>query len=179
MAAVDTTLAEIREATGQTAADGALSATETTALTDDDTSTTTGEKIGKGGIDGDMIRLEFPDLSGLAVDDTMTFYSVGEHNTTEMDLLPYDSAGTPTLTGAINISWGSGANTFTITQAFIDELFDQGGDSFAVRMMNVDWGNGGGGDVQLAEVDADLTAAGAPAVFLPFYRRIANVLLRM
>lgn len=134
-----------------------------TGLTDDDTGSSV-LKIGKGGANGDALRIEYADLAGLAVNDTITILITAIHQIDDgMDLLAYIDSNSVTATGRINLDapMTIGANLYTITQAFIDELGDVGSGNFAVR-----WGPRAqeAGDCSTAEVDADLTASAAAAL---------------
>lgn len=98
-------------------------------LADDDTTT---QVVKQGKSPDDIAKVHFPvDPLGLSTSDTISVHFGMTMNYVEMAILPYDAAGTvdPTNRIAYTLSGGSPA-VFTLTQNFIDDLFDQGGGSF-------------------------------------------------
>jgi len=171
------------DATAWDAADGAQVTDVTTCMTDNDTVVAC-VKVGKD--PDDIMRAEYNvDPAGLLAGDTLDLWISTLHNVTDVALLPYIGAGTVSTTNKIVVTASTGAfNTFTLTSAFISDLFDQGGGSFAARFVE---DLGISGDFGVNELDADLTGA-AVAVFeqrythngftiatvekpLPFWRR--------
>lgn len=125
-------------------------------VADDDTVSTV-TKQGKS--PDDIIRVDYAvDPTGLSTSNSITVHFGMTMNYAVMKLVPYDAAsgvlGTNKLTYALS---GGSPAVFTFTQAFIDDLFDQGGGSFAVRIAEDTAAIAG--DVVIAEIDADLTAA--------------------
>lgn len=171
MAAKDPSEIDTVDVTSYAAADGTFQADLLSEGTDDNTSAGINaasiSKIGKTGFPhGDILRVIFADgFAGLAVGDTITLYISSIHATSNLNLLAYTSSSAVTATEELQISISTGANVFTLTQVFIDELVDLGSDAWGVRITNTAWGSGGGGDIQIAEVDADFT----PVVSDPVY----------
>lgn len=132
---------------------------DTTILTDGDKVIASAVKWGKS--PDDVCRIEFTqDKADLADGDTITIYGVANiHNVATVALLAYSgSASAVTETDKITLSLSAGDNTFTLTTAFIGQLFDQGSGAWAVRCTE----DGGiSGDYKMAEVDADITISGA------------------
>lgn len=117
-------------------------------------------KVGKA--PDDLLRVTFSaDPTLLQTTDTITSFDVGFHNMSVLALYPYTTATAVSATNKITNSGGSGTLVFTLTQAFIDDLFDQGSGSFAVRIHEDAWDIiTNPGDFKEAEVDADLTTTG-------------------
>ncbi len=183
MAAKDPVSTDAVELTGDLADDGTRHSDNggcpptvyLTCLTDDNT-TSSCLKPGKGGVDGDALRVEYTDLAGVAVNDTISFVLRNIHQIDDgVEIQAYTDSNSVTATAKLVNSAPIGVNstqTFTLTQAFIDELGDVGGGNFAVRFQPQAQE---AGDVQVAEVDADLTeAAGGlsiPVAMASFRRR--------
>ena len=163
MAALDPSLVQALAATAWDAADGAEQADLTTEATNDTTgagiNVAGASKVGKGGSPhGDILRVAFDqDFGGVAVNDTITVEIESIHNVDDLAILAYTAATTVTTTAKIVVTMATGPLVFTLTQAFIDELVELGTDGWAVRVVE-DLSTGG--DWQLSEVDADITAGG-------------------
>ena len=159
MAATDPTYAKPHDASAWDAADGSAIEDWLTSLTDDDTTSDSGNKQGKG--PDDILRLEFPNLSTIAVGDTVSVWIIALHNYGTGALLPYSSATGVTTTDKITVTMVDDAeNVFTLTQAFIDDLFDQGSGTWAARFVEDGEING---DINITEIDSNLTVTGAAA----------------
>lgn len=133
--------------------DGTL-VTETLAYDGD---TATGfVKIGKNPEDGLKITWNTGHAS-LAVGDIFKVFATGLHNYGETACLPHISSSAVTDTGKlVSSSWAASQfNDFTVTQAFLDELNDQGSGKFSVRFVP---DNDGTGDTTCSECDQTLTA---------------------
>jgi hypothetical protein len=152
MVAVDPTYGQSHDAADWDAADGAAVTDALADLTDDDTATTA---VTQGQGTNDIVRMEFPGLSGIAAGDTITVHFDMTMNYTTMVLLPYSSATGVTTTNKLSYTMSGGTPAvFTLTSAWITDLFDQGSDTFACRIvedLEID------GSVELTEVDSDLT----------------------
>jgi len=184
MAATDPSKVEAIELVSNswTGDDESVAATLTTEAIDDDTTTEINaldvSKIGKGGgVHGEALRIEFSSGFGdLAANDTITVWLGGLHAVNDLAMLAYTDVNTVTTTDKIVETSVSGQTIFTLTSAFITALNDLGSGSFAVRIVE---DLGVSGDWKIAEVDADLTVGGAPALFLPIFPKRQNTLLRM
>lgn len=174
MAAVDPTYAKPHDATAWDAADGAAIEDWLTSLTDDDTTTDSSNKQGKS--PDDILRLEFPNLSTIAVGDTVSVWIIALHEYVTGALLPYDGASSVLTTNKITVTMvDDSENIFTLTQAFIDDLFDQGSGTWACRFVE----DGEiAGDTNITEIDSDLTLAAAAAL-LPKSRVTLQSVARM
>ncbi len=135
------------------AADGAFQADFTALLTNGNTSV---GYVNIGAANHEVLRIKFSGVSTLSAGDTITIWVTTLTTFATMALLPYDTATTIDASNKLTVSAATGANVFTLTQAFIDDLFDDSG-NFYVRMVE-DGGISGG--AQTAEVDADLTTEG-------------------
>lgn len=164
MAAKDPSEIDTVDVTSYAAADGTFQADLLSQGTDDNTTqginSASISKIGKQGFPhGDILRVIFADgLAGLADGDTITLYISSIHATSNLNILAYTSTSAVTATEEIQISISTGANVFTLTTAFIGQLGDLGSGAWGVRIANTAWGSGGGGDIQIAEVDADISS---------------------
>lgn len=154
MTAVDPTKVAIMDAAAWNSADISEISDDTTCATDNNLVVQCNNKVGKS--PDDVLRIEFPDLSTIAVGDTVTIQQIGYHNVATLALLPYDGASSVLTTNKITFTTGSTpeAAVFTLTQAFIDDLFDQGSGTWACRLTE---DNGLSGDYKYSEVDGDLT----------------------
>ena len=158
MTATDVNTAKTVDGTNvETSTDGSDVTTGLAGGLSDDNTTTEIIKVGKS--PEDILRLDYAiDPTGLAVGDTITAHTIGFHNITDLALYAYDTANGVASGSKIVIvgATASGANVFTFTQAFIDDLLDQGGGSFSVRIHEDAWDiSTNAGDYKLAEVDAD------------------------
>ncbi len=158
MTATSPTYARSHDASDWDADDGSEVADYLTGLDDNDTGTNV-VKLGKA--PDDIVRVEFPNLATLTTSDTVSVYWGSLHNFVTMTLVPYDAAAGVDTTNNIIVAVDliPSPAVFTLTSGFIAALHDLGSDTWAARITE----NGGiGGDVQLREVDSDLTeAAGA------------------
>lgn len=114
--------------------------------------------IKQGKSPDDIVRMTFVRFADLAVGDTVTVREVGLHNYVNMALIPYVNTvgGVSQVAGERLSETASDPITFTITQAFKDALVDQGGDSWAARIVEDLEING---DVKISEVDSDISEA--------------------
>ena len=116
------------------------------------------KKIGKS--PDDALRVEFAeDKANLAVGNTITLHLEGAHNWTVGELLAYNSATGVTATARLTATLSGGTCVFTITAAWIAELFDQGSGKWAFRF-NED-NSFLDGDIKISEIEADLTVGAA------------------
>ena len=156
MVAVDPTVAESRDATAWDAADGSVVTDFLTCATDDELVTAC---VKQGKDPDDIVRVEFPGLSAIAVGDTVSFNTVMLHNYVTAAFVPYSSASGVDTGNKITVAAVEGGNTtFTLTAGFIAALFDQGSGTWAARFvedLEID------GDVSIREVDSDLTVVAA------------------
>jgi len=104
----------------------------------------------------DVLRLSFSGLGTLAAGDTISVWVTALSTYATMALLPHDAAGTVATGNKLTLTAATGENVFTLTQAFIDDLFDIGG-SFQVRVVE---DAGISGSATIAEIDANLTTEG-------------------
>jgi hypothetical protein len=153
LSAINPSQAAVYTVSAWNAVDGAFQANWVSLLTNGNTSTGI-VAVGAGA--DDILRLTFSGLSTLKAGDTITIWVTALSTYTTMALLPYDTATTVATGNKLTLTAATGANTFTLTQAFIDDLFDLGGD-FRVRMVE---DAGISGSATVAEVDADLTTSG-------------------
>lgn len=112
----------------------------------------------------DIVKVYFDlDPLGLAVGNTISVWVSGLHNYGTMALLPYSSASGVTTTDKITVAAVANSElVFTLTQNWIDDLFDQGDlgtvsgrtNSFAVRIVeDLEIS----GDAKLTEIDSVLS----------------------
>lgn len=181
MTAVDPTYGKTHDCADRDAADGAVQTDwiagvgcppET--IIDDDTVTGVGKQ---GKAPNDILRVEFPGKADIAAGDTVTVWTGMTHNYTTMALLPYDAAGGVDETNRISVAVAA-ETIFTLTSGFITALFDQGGGTWAARIAEdtvaID------GDVEIAEVDSNLTTAPAGPPIPPLIlQRRENPLRRL
>lgn len=163
MTATNPTAAKTHDATTWDGADGSEIASYLAGLTDGNIAIT---QVSQGLAPDDILRIELPNKSTIAVGDTVTVW-VGTEEIDEvpsalinygtMALLPYDAAGTVTTGNKITVTAAVGVNLFTLTQAFIDDLFDQGSGTWAARIVEDGEISGFAG---ISEVDSDLTTEG-------------------
>ena len=138
------------------------------------TNDVTTTSFGKQGKNPNEIIKVFFDLDplGLGTSDTVTVHFGMTHNYVTMALLPYDAASTVDSTNRLTYAASGGSPAvFTFSQAFIDDLFDQGNlgtvsgrtNSFAVRIVeDLEIS----GDIEVNEIDSILTE-GAGVVTRP------------
>lgn len=156
MTATDPSKVASMDAAAWDSADISELSDDTTCATDNNLLVTCNGKIGKA--PDDVLRIELPNLSTIAVGDTITVEITGIHNVGTLALLPYNAASTVLTTNKITVTGATGTIVFTLTQAFIDDLFDQGGGTWAARLTE---DLGISGDFSYTEVDSDLTLGGA------------------
>ena len=109
------------------------------------------------GIYDTVLRCTYSGLSTLKAGDTITAWVASLSTYATMALLPHTSSSAVSATNKITLSAATGANVFTLTQAFIDDLVDLGSDTFRVRFVE----DGGiSGTAGFAEIDADLSTEG-------------------
>ncbi|MFQ5771896.1 MAG: hypothetical protein ACE5HX_15280, partial [bacterium] len=112
--------------------DGTSNGSQLTCATDGSTSTTCA-RVAKN--PHYAIRIEFVSgLSALTSGDTVTVNVKMLRGSGNMVLLPYTSSNGVSTTNKISVSPVVGNNVFTLTTAFINDLFDQGGGAFAFRL---------------------------------------------
>ena len=147
-----------------TAADGAQTSDDTTCATDGSTATTCA-RIARPQQSKLLIRIEYSDgLAGLATGDTVTVNCGKLRNSGNIVLIPYSSASGVTVTNKVAVAPIVGDNVFTLTQNFIDDLFDQGGGAFAMRFTALDTGETDFEDrCEVTEINGDLTSPPAGA----------------
>jgi len=122
------------------------------ALDDNDTATAV-FKLGKS--PDDILRVEIVNLATITTSDTITVAFGNDHNFATLSLIPYDGAASVDTANQVTyaVSGGSPA-VFTLTSGFIAALHDLGSDTWAYRLAE----DGGiSGDLQINELDADLT----------------------
>ena len=124
-----------------------------------------------GGTDDEVIcRAEFDNLSFLKPGDLIKTHNIRTATGLSMELKPYDSTDnvdTTNLIVAVTADNNLDADTwitFQLTQAFIDDLFDQGGDTFAVRLQ---LSLGGNQDYEITEIEGCFAYLGEPGDRLP------------
>ncbi len=159
MAATSPTHASSYDASAWDAADGSVVADYLSTLDDNDTAVGV---VKQGKAPDDILRIEFPNLASIVNTDTVSVWAIGAHNYVTMALLPYNAAGTVLTTNKITLTAqaapGGGETKFTLTTAFIGDLFDQGGGTWAARVVE----DGEiAGDINISEIDSDLTAGAA------------------
>ncbi|KKK47058.1 hypothetical protein LCGC14_3159020, partial [marine sediment metagenome] len=113
----------------------------------------------------EILKATFTGLSSLQPGDTVSFFVSKLRRAASSRyaiLLPYNGAGTVTSTGSISIasntfSQGSYLD-FSLTQAFINALSDQGSNTFSVRYYcwDGDWAD----CTEISEVIADISSGG-------------------
>lgn len=87
----------------------------------------------------------------------------------EMALLPYNAATGVSATNKLTkLPIGTAEVQWVLTSAFISDLFDQGSGAWAIRIAVND---NGAGDVQWAEVEADITVGAAGDIVILRRRR--------
>jgi len=159
MTAVSPTFAKSMDAAGWTDDDGSAVKDMLTCLDDDNTANACNvgdvAKIGKG--PDDILRIEFPGLDDIANGDTITIEVTSNHNVGIKAILPYDGSLSVDATNGITNAGGTGSLVFTITTAFIGDLLDQ--DTFGTWAARLTEGGGISGDMQISEVDSNLTVA--------------------
>jgi len=123
-----------------------------TGLTDNNTITSA---ITLGSAQNNILRLEFPNIGSLSPGDTVKIYFNNANNMDLLDLVPYIGPFSVSTTNKLTYNVGGGGiATYTLTAAFIADLYDQGSGTWAARVVEdgiLD------GTVWLAEVDSDLT----------------------
>jgi hypothetical protein len=155
MTAIDPSVAKSTNVATWSAADGSDSGDFTSTLTDGDTGTGV-VVVGGAGPTGTVLRCKFSGLGTLASGDTISVWVSALSTYATMALLPYDAAGTVATGNKITLSAAVGENKFTLTQAFIDDLYDDSG-NFWVRVVE---DAAISGTATMAEVDADLSTSG-------------------
>ncbi len=157
--------------TSPSAADGSL--TNILTCMDDNNLIVSCFKLGK---DDDACRVEYQGDFRPDSGDTVTVALPAHHQIDwDLELVAHTAASTVTLNNKIvilNASLNVGANVFTFTTAFVDELVQFNTDRWAVRFQLSVYSDGG--DAQTAEVDADITPEGAGLsipVAMATYRR--------
>jgi len=105
----------------------------------------------------DALRVEFPNLSTIAAGDTVSVWITDTVTFSTMAVLPYNTSIDVTTANKLTQSASVGENTFTLTQAFIDDLYDLGSGTWALRIVE---DAGISGYAEIAEIDADLTTSG-------------------
>ena len=154
MTATNMTLARTYEASAWDAADGTFAATYLTGLTDGDLLTNV---VQQGTSPDEILKLEFPSLSTLSAMDTVTVEVIQLTSYVTMALLPYDADGTVDTSNKITVTAATGTNTFTLTQVFIDDLFDRGGGKWACRVVE---DLAIAGNAAISECGSDITTEG-------------------
>ena len=162
MAAADASKVATVDIPSETGADTSELVDATGEATDNDTTTSIPAalnwKIGKS--PDDAMRIEYAeDKADIASGDTITVFHGMLHNWGDSQLLAYTSATAVTKTDQLNATPSGGTSVFTLTTAFIGQLFDQGSGKWAVRFSEKD--SYLAGDTNIQEVDADLTVSGA------------------
>lgn len=150
MSSVNPTSTNTRDASAWNAADGAFQGEWVSLLTNGNTSNGI---VAVGAAPNDILQIKFPGLSTLKSGDTISVWVTALSTFATMALLPYDSNTTVDTSNKITLSASTGENKFTLTQAFIDDLFDIGG-SFRVRITE---DSGISGSATIAEIDANLS----------------------
>lgn len=139
-------------------------------VTDDDTGTSV---VKQGKAPNDIVKTFFDiDPTGLETTNTITVHFGMSHNYGTMALLPYDAANSVLNTNKLTYALSGGTPAvFTFSQAWIDDLFDQGDlgtvsgrtNSFAVRIVEDLEING---DLEITEIDSVLSEAAAADAIL-------------
>ena len=162
MTATDPSLVTSVDTTGWDQVDVSELKDMTTCCTDDNTTAACNvgsvAKVGKS--PDDALRIELPNLTTITNVDTVTCEITAVHNISGFALLPYNGATSVDVTNKITATGSTGTKVFTLTTAFIGDLFDQGSGTWACRLTE---DNGISGDYQIAETDADLTVGVADA----------------
>lgn len=156
--AIDPTHCDSHDATDRDAVDGAQQTEALTLCTDDDTTTMA---IKQGKDPDDIMRVEFPGLSDIAVGDTISVHFGMLMNYDVMALLPYDGATSVLNTNRLTYTLSGGSPAvFTLTSNFIGDLCSTCGETWAARIAEdtvaID------GDILVTEVDSNLTTGAAP-----------------
>lgn len=136
-------------------------ANDTSSLTSYLSTLTDGDKttgiVAIGAAPNDGLRLLFPDASKIAAGDTVSIWVSALSTFTTMALIPYDDELSVNLANKITLTAATGENKFTLTQAFIDDLFVSPTDKWTVRMVE---DSGISGSATVAEVTSDLSVGG-------------------
>ena len=156
MSAVDPTVVRSTNVTSWSAANGADAGEFTATATDGDTSTGV-VVVGGAGPTGTVLRCRFPGLTNLASGDTISVWITALSTFATAALLPYDTATTVDASNKLTLTAATGINTFTLTQAFIDDLIDLGSGVFQVRFVE---DSAISGTATVSEIDSDLTTGG-------------------
>ena len=176
MVDADPTLVALLDCPSESGSDTSQLEDGTSEATDGDTNSNVTAannwKIGKA--PDDAMRIEFAeDKANIAVSDTVTVYHASLHNWGDSELIPYSGSATAVvLTNKLTATPSGGTSVFTLTQAFIDDLFDLGSGKWGCRFMEKD--SFQAGDTSIQEVEGDLTT-GAPAIERRRYPHIINV----
>lgn len=118
---------------------------------------TTVPVVNVGQAPNDGLKIKLPSLSTIKPGDTISVWIRALSTYATMALLPYDASGTVATGNKLTVSAVIGKNKFTLTQAWIDDLFNQGGGVWAARIVE---DSGISGHSTLAEVDSDITVEG-------------------
>jgi hypothetical protein len=135
--------------------DGTLISDRTTVMTNEDL-TEILPRVDKNS--EHIIRADYSGLSTVQSGDVLKIYANTVRTSANYVVLPYTGASSVSATnkvGPVTIDTSDAWYTFTLTQAFIDDLFDQGSDSFSVRFAadnNTALGNSH--DIELIELDS-------------------------
>lgn len=155
MSAINPSVVKTTTVSTWSADDGADTGDFTASATNGDT--TTGiAVVGGAGPSGTILRIKLAGLATLKSSDTISIWATALSTYTTMALLPYDAAGSVATGNKITLTAATGENKFTLTQAFIDDLYDDS-DFFWVRVVE---DTAISGTFTLAEVDADLSTGG-------------------
>ena len=148
MSAVDPLQTTAIDVSSWSAADGLFQGEYVSLLANGNT--TTGY-LAVGAAPNDALRIKFPNYATIAAGDTISVWITALSTFATAALLPYDTATTVDASNKLTLTAATGINTFTLTQAFIDDLYDLSG-SFRVRFVE---DSGISGSATVAEVDAD------------------------
>lgn len=119
---------------------------------------TTTEVFRVGSAPDDVLRIQFPGRRTIRPGDTVTVWVSALSTFATMALLAYTANRVVTTTDKITLTAATGANTFTLTQAFINQLVHIGAGQWAARVVE----DGGlSGYAGIAEIDSDLTLSGS------------------
>lgn len=125
-------------------------------LTDGDTTTPIVVQ-GETSTENDVLRIQFPNKTTISVGDTVSIWVTALSSYGTMALLPYSNNTQVVTTNKITLTAAVGENKFTLTQVFIDDLFDHGDNTWGARIVE----DGEiSGTATIAEVNSDLTTEG-------------------